>query len=78
MTETVTWASILASLPALAMTGAICVFAVRAIVRQEIAKLNGTYLRREVADDRFRQIEEHFDFLERQRLSDLALAVREK
>lgn len=42
------------------------VFSTRSIVRQEIVKLNGTYLRRAEADLRYQQIQNHFDFIREQ------------
>ncbi len=42
---------------------AVFMFCTRAIVRQEIAKLNGTYLRRELADEKFKAIHEHLELL---------------
>lgn len=38
-------------------------FTTQAIVAKEIRKLNGTYLRTELADAKFKQIEEHFDYV---------------
>ncbi len=42
---------------------AVFMFCTRAIVREEISKLNGTYLRKEVAEQRFRAIDEHFELI---------------
>lgn len=39
-------------------------FIVKSIVRDEMKKLNGFYLKSDLAMARFQQIEDHFDFIE--------------
>lgn len=57
------WDEVTALCAAFGLMGTAFLFVTRAIVRYEISKLNGTYLRRELADVKFREIEAHFDYL---------------
>ncbi len=53
-------------MPAVALGGTVFLFATKAIVSNEISKLNGTYIRKEykdVVEARFKAIEDHFDYL---------------
>jgi hypothetical protein len=57
------WDEVTARCAAFGLMGTAFAIATRAIVRDEIKKLNGTYLRKELADVKFREIEAHFDYL---------------
>ena len=57
------WNEITALCAAFGAMGTMFLFATRAIVQLEIRKLNGTYLRTELAKEKFQQVETHFDFL---------------
>ncbi len=57
------WLALTAIFAGCGVIGAVFLFSTRSIVRDEIRKLNGTYLRTEVAEVRFQQIEDHFDYL---------------
>lgn len=65
------WNEITALCGGFGVMGAMFMFVTRAVVQREISKLNGTYLRRELADVKFQQIEAHFDFIRDQRYEDL-------
>lgn len=45
------------------MLGAVFVFVTKSVVREEISKLNEIYLRKELAEQKFAEIEKHFDYL---------------
>jgi hypothetical protein len=55
--------NIIAACAAFTMMGAFFSFVTTAIVRREIAKLNGTYLRKELALVKFQEIEGRFEML---------------
>ncbi len=61
------WAEITALCAGFALMGGIFMFATRSVVRDEIRRsllhIDETYLRREVAQSKFEEIEKHFDFL---------------
>ena len=63
----INWQEVSALLVGLGMMGAIFMLVVRGMIRDEIVlaikALNGTYLRRELAAEKFEQIEKHFDYL---------------
>lgn len=61
----INWQAITALVAGFGLMGAIFTFATRSIVRGEIVKLNGTYLRKELADLKFREIETTFDGVDR-------------
>ena len=58
------WAAVTAGCAVLTVLGIAHSFVVIAIVRSEIRKLNGTYLRSELADAEFRRINDHFAWLQ--------------
>jgi hypothetical protein len=65
------WAEVTALCAGFGMMGTIFLFTTRAIVRDEIRKINGTYVRSKEAEIRFKQIEDHFDYLRDQREKDI-------
>lgn len=62
----INWQMVTALIAGCALISTAFLFSTRAIVRDEIAKLNGTYLRKELAIQRFAEIEKHFDYIKRQ------------
>lgn len=61
----INWQAITALVAGFGMMGAVFTFATRSIVRGEITKLNGTYLRKELAEVKFGEIESKFDGVDR-------------
>lgn len=59
----INWTEVTGLCAAFGAMSTILLFVMRAVVRDEIRKLNGTYLRRELAEEKFAQIETHFDYL---------------
>ena len=57
------WNEVTAICAVVTVLGTLHAFIVLSLVRDEIRKLNGTYLRRELANQKFAEIEKHFDFL---------------
>lgn len=57
------WDAVTALCAAVTVIASAFTLVTRYIVRDEIRKLNGTYLRTEIAEARFREIENHFDYL---------------
>ena len=60
------WAAVTAGCAVLTILGIAHSFVVIAIVRSEIRKLNGTYLRSDLAKAEFQRINEHFSWLQKQ------------
>ena len=63
----INWQEITALIAGCGLMGACFLAVTRWVVRDEIAKLNGTYLRKELAIQRFEEIEKHFDYNMKQR-----------
>ena len=59
------WDAVTAFCAALMIISSAFVFITRAIIRDEIRKLNGTYLRTELAKSEFTKINERFDAVEK-------------
>lgn len=58
-----TWDSIFSAVPATVASGAVFLFVTRAIVREEVSKLDGKYMSKDLAAAKFEEIEKHFDYL---------------
>lgn len=58
-----TWAYVGTICGAIIGLGTIFAVLVKAIVREELKALDKVFLRKDLADEKFRQIEEHFDYI---------------
>ncbi len=61
------WDAFVGSAPGFVLLGGGFMFITTAIMRKELdsfrEKLNGTYLRKELAEQKFKEIEQHFDWI---------------
>jgi hypothetical protein len=64
---TINWQAVSALCAVLTLALGLHIFVILALVRAEIRKLNGTYLRRELANAEFARINDHFDWLKEER-----------
>ena len=62
------WAELTALCAFFTLVGAAFLFTTRSIVRDEIRKINGTYMRTDLANEKFKKIDERFAALSPRRI----------